>query len=79
MPITDPKHKRVLVLAVILFCVLPISSTLLASRKTFAGFAVMLSLPLIARLITLDDRLSSLIGLGVRTNYPAFALKDFFG
>lgn len=66
MPIADPEHNRVLALTVILFCVLLISSsTLVASRKTFAGFAVMLSLPLIARLITLDDRLTFLIGLGV--------------
>jgi len=66
MPIADANHNNVLALTVILFCVLLISSsTLVASRKAFAGFAVMLSLPLIARLITLDDRLTFLIGLGV--------------
>jgi diguanylate cyclase (GGDEF)-like protein/PAS domain S-box-containing protein len=66
MPMADPGHNNVLALTVILFCVLLVSSsTLVASRKTFAGFAVMLSLPLIARLITLDDQQTFLLGLGV--------------
>lgn len=66
LPMNDPEHNNLFALTVILFCVLLVSSsTLVASRKTFAGFAIMLSLPLIARLITLDDRQMFLIGLGV--------------
>jgi len=66
MPMADPGHKHLLVLTVVLFCVLLVgSSTLAASRLTFASFAVLLTLPLIARLITLDDRMTLLLGLGV--------------
>lgn len=66
MPMTDPGHNRLLTLTVILFCVLLVSSsTLVASRQAFSGFLVMLTLPLIARLVTLDDQLTLLAGLGV--------------
>lgn len=65
LPMNDPEHNNLFALTVILCVLLVSSSTLVASRKTFAGFAIMLSLPLIARLITLDDRQMFLIGLGV--------------
>lgn len=65
LPVADPEQQRILAFSVILYCVLLVgSSTLVASRRAFSAFSVMLVLPLVARLTTLDSRLSVLLGLG---------------
>jgi diguanylate cyclase (GGDEF)-like protein/PAS domain S-box-containing protein len=66
LPMDDPEHTRLFALTAILFCVLLVSSsTLVASRLAFAAFATMLALPLVARLLTLDDQITFLLGGGV--------------
>ncbi|MBA3995632.1 MAG: hypothetical protein C0466_00480 [Candidatus Accumulibacter sp.] len=66
LPMADPEYSRLFALSAILFCVLLMSSsTLVASRLAFTAFASALVAPLVARLITLDSRLTVLLGFGV--------------
>lgn len=66
MPLLDPGHSKLFVIVVVLFCILLVSgSTLVASTRSLITFAVALSLPLIARTLTLEMKLALLFGLGL--------------
>lgn len=66
MPVPDPDHSKLFVVVVVLFCILLVSgSTLVASTLALGSFVLALVIPLLARALTLESRLTLLFGLGL--------------